>query len=133
MASKIFVLKLKDIIKTAVFAILGIVIIAAIIAFFSGSYNSAYKEGTYNSEIILYGKPVTLSVTVGKNEIESISLAELNETQEVFYPTFNSCIDEITQQVVELQSTDIELGKDYEVTGSILLDAIDNALEQAKK
>lgn len=133
MASKIFVLKLRDIIKTAVFAILGIVIIAAIIAFFSGSYRSAYKEGTYNSEIILYGQPVTLSVTVGKNEIESISLAELNETQEVFYPTFNSCIDEITQQVVEMQSTDIELNKDYEVTGSILLDAIDNALEQAKK
>ena len=133
MASKIFVVKLKDVIKTAVFAILGIVIIAAIIAFVSGSNKSAYNEGTYNSEIILYGNPVELSVTVGKNEIESISLEQLNETQSVFYPTFSSCIDEISQQVIELQSTDIELGKDYEVTGSILLNAIDNALEQAKK
>lgn len=133
MASKIFVVKLKDVIKTAVFAILGIVIIAAIIAFFSGSNKSAYNEGTYNSEIILYGNPVELSVTVGKNEIESISLEQLNETQSVFYPTFSSCIDEISQQVIELQSTDIELGKDYEITGSILLNAIDNALEQAKK
>lgn len=133
MASKIFVLKLRDIIKTAVFAILGIIIIAAIIGFFSGSFKSAYKEGTYNSEIILYGKPVTLSVTVNKNEIESVALNPLNETQEVFYPTFNSCIDEISEQVVAIQSTDIELNKDYEVTGGIILDAIDNALEQAKK
>ncbi len=133
MASKIFVLKLRDIIKTAVFAILGIIIIVAIIGFFSGSFKSAYKEGTYNSEIVLYGKPVTLSVTVGKNEIESIVLNPLNETQEVFYPTFNACIDDIAGQVVEMQSTDIELNKDYEVTGGILLDAIDSALEQAKR
>ncbi|MDO4300574.1 MAG: hypothetical protein Q4D26_04175 [Clostridia bacterium] len=133
MASKIFVVKLKDVIKTGIFAVLGIIIIAAIIAFFSGSNKSAYKEGTYNSEIILQGKSVALSVTVGKNEIESISLEPLNETQEVFYPTFNSCIDEISQQVIELQSTDIELNKDYEVTGSILLDAIDSALAQASR
>ena len=98
MASKIYVLKLKDVIKTAVFAILGIIIIAAIIAFFSGSSKSAYNEGTYNSEIILYGNPVELSVTVSKDEIESISLEQLNETQEVFYPTFSNCIDEISQQ-----------------------------------
>lgn len=133
MASKIFVVKLKDVIKTAVFAILGIIIIAAIIAFFSGSSKSAYNEGTYNSEIILYGNPVELSVTVSKNEIESISLEQLNETQEVFYPTFSNCIDEISQQIIALQSTNIELNKDYEVTGTILLNAIDNALEQAKK
>lgn len=133
MASKIFVVKLRDVIKTAVFAILGIVIIAAIIAFFSGSNKSAYNEGTYNSEIILYGNPVELSVTVSKNEIESISLEQLNETQEVFYPTFSSCIDEISQQVIKLQSTDIELNKDYEVTGGILLNAIDTALNEAKR
>lgn len=133
MASKIFVLKLRDIIRTGIFTVLGIAIIAAIIAFFCGSFKSAYNEGTYNSEIILQGKPVTLSVTVGKNEIESIVLNPLNETQEVFYPTFTNCIDDIAEQVVALQTTDIELNKDYEVTGGILLDAIDSALNQAKK
>lgn len=133
MASKIFVFKLKDIIKTAVFAVLGVIIIAAVIGFFSGSFKSTYKEGTYDSEIILYGKPVALSVTVGKNEIESIALSPLNETQEVFYPTFGSCIDDISKEVIAAQSTDIELNKDYEVTGGILLAAIDDALEQAKR
>lgn len=133
MASKIFVVKLKDVIKTTVFAILGVIIIVAIITFFSGSNKSAYNEGTYNSEIILYGSPVELSVTVSKNEIESISLEQLNETQEVFYPTFSNCIDEIAQQVVALQSTDIELSKDYAVTGTILLNAIDTALSEAKR
>ena len=133
LASKIFVFKLKDIIKTAIFAVLGIIIIGVVIAFFSGSFKSTYKEGTYNSEIVLQGKPVTLSVTVGKNEIESISLDQLNETQEVFYPVFSNCIDDVANKVVEMQSTDIELNNDYAVTESILLDAINRALDEAKR
>lgn len=133
MASKIFVFKLKDLVKTAVFAVLGIIIIGAIIAFLSGSFQSTYREGTYNSELILFGKPVTLSVTLGKNEIESISLEQLNETQEVFYPGFNNCIDDVAKRVVEMQSTDIEVNKDYAVTEGILLDAVDRAIESAKR
>ena len=73
LASKIFVFKLKDIIKTAIFAVLGIIIIGAVIAFFSGSFKSTYKEGTYNSEIVLQGKPVTLSVTVAKIKFKGIT------------------------------------------------------------
>lgn len=133
MTSKIFVIKLKDIIKTAVFALLGIVIIIAIIGFVCGGFKSTYKEGTYNSGMILYGKPVTLSVTVSGDKIENIVLNPLNETQEVFYPMFSSCIDEVAQKVLEAQSTDISLNSDYTVTGGLILDAVDNALEQAKR
>lgn len=133
MASKIFVVKLKDIIKTVVFALLGIIIIIGVIAFFSGDKKGTYNEGTYYSRIILQGNPLELAVSVDKNEILSISLDRLNESQEVFYPTFSSCIDEISAQVIEMQSTDIELDKSYEVTGGILLNAIDAALEQARR
>ena len=103
-----------------------------IIAFFNGN-KGEYKEGTYSSQIILYSNPVDLLVEIEKGEIKSITLNQLNQTQEVFYPTFSNCIDEITKEVINQQSTDIELNKDYSVTGSIILDAIDNALEQAKK
>lgn len=133
MSSKIFVVKLRDIIKTAVLALVGIIIIVGVIAFFSGDGKGKYKEGTYYSQIVLQGKPVELSVSVNKNEILSISLDTLSETQEVFYPTFSECIEDIASQVVAMQSTDIELEKNYEVTGSILLDAVDTALEQAER
>ena len=133
MASGFFVIKLKDVIKTAVFALLGVIIIAAVIVFLFGGDKNTYKEGTYTSEIILHGDPVTVSVTVSSSQIENISLQQLNDTQEVFYPTFSDCIDDISEQVIALQSTNIELDKDYEVTGTILLNAIDNALEDARK
>ena len=92
-----------------------------------------YKEGTYTSGIILHGSPVEIEVKVSKNAIESISLGDMGETQEVFYPTFNSCFDELAASVIENQSTDIEINKDYEVAEGILLNAVDNALAQAKK
>ncbi len=132
MQSRIFVVKLKDIIRTAVFAILGIAVIAAAVIFIFGG-KGEYKEGTYTSGIILHGSPVELEVKVSRNAIESITLGDMGETQAVFYPTFNSCFDELAAAVIENQSTDIELNKDYEVAEGILLDAVDNALEQARR
>lgn len=132
MQSKIFVVKLKDIIRTAVFAVLGIGIIAAVICFVLGG-KGEYKEGTYSSGIILNGSPVEVEVRVSRNEIEEITLGNMGETQAVFYPTFNSCFEELSAAVIENQSTDIEVNKDYEVSESILLQAVDNALEKARK
>ena len=46
---------------------------------------------------------------------------------------FSNCIDDVANKVVEMQSTDIELNNDYAVTESILLDAINRALDEAKR
>ena len=134
MQSKIFVVKLKDLIRTAIFAIVGIAIILAIISFISGGLNKgAYNEGTYTSTIVLHGTPVEVHVTLSKSNIESIKLGDMIETQEVFYPTFSSSFDAIATEVVENQSTSIEINKDYEVASNILLNAIDKAIEQGKR
>ncbi len=132
MQSRIFVVKLKDIIRTAVFAALGIAVIAAAIGFVF-SRGGEYKEGTYSSEIILHGSPVEVEVRVSRNAIEEITLGNMGETQAVFYPVFNSCIEELSAEIIENQSTDIELNKDYEVSEGILLQAVDRALEKARK
>ncbi len=132
MQSRIFVVKLKDIIRTAVFALLGIGIIAGALIFLFGG-KGEYKEGTYSSEIILHGSPVDVNVKVSRNEIEEITLGDMDQTQAVFYPTFNSCFEELASSVIENQSTDIEVNKDYEVSEGILLQAVDSALEKAKR
>lgn len=130
MKNKIVVLRMKDLIKKAVFLVIGIIIIFFFIGLFSGGEDSAYIPGTYKSDIVLNDKPVELNVTLDENSIKSITLSELNETQEVFYPSFNSCFEDISKNVIEAQSIDVELNSDYEVTGRILLLAIDNAVKQ---
>ncbi len=133
MKNKIVVLKMQDIVKKAIFLILGIAVIVFVISLFTGGEDTAYNSGTYQADIVLHGKPVVLNVTVDKNTIQNITLSELSETQAVFYPTFDSCFEDISNSVIEAQSTDIEVPEDYAMTGHILLSAIDSALNKARE
>ena len=133
MGAKIYVVKLKQIIR----AIAAVVIIAAVISgIISAIKNAAkptYVPGVYTSSIILHNSPVNVEVEVSAHSIESVRVLELSETQQVFYPLFASSADEIAQKIVAEQSCDIALDSDYEVTGGIILDAVRQALDQAKK
>ena len=134
MSTKIVVVKLKDILKTTMFAIIGIIILGIIIYLFIPKNNStAYNPGTYSSEIILHSNPVSVEVTVSKDEILDIALINMGETQEVFYPLFERSIDDVSAQIIENQSTDITSSVDTSMTNDILVKAVEQALEQAKK
>ncbi len=134
MSTKIVVVKLKDILKTTMFAIIGIIILGIIIyLFIPKNNNTAYNPGTYSSEIILHSNPVSVEVTVSKDEILDIALVNMGETQEVFYPLFERSIDDVSAQIIENQSTDIVSSVDTSMTNDILVKAVEQALEQAKK
>lgn len=133
MSTKIVVIKLKEVLKTALLAIIGILVLAIIVYLFIPKDNkTAYNEGTYSSDIILHNQPVSVEVTVSKNEILDIKLVNMKETQEVFYPLFERSIDDISAQIIENQSTDIE-AKNSSMTSQILVKAVEQALEEAKK
>jgi len=133
--TKIVVLQLKEIIKTAVFTIIGIGLIVLLIYMFIPKEEkeaALYNPGTYSAEIILHNNPVSIEVTVNENEIVDIKMLNMNQTQEVFYPLFDTALEQIQQDIINNQSTDINPSTDISVTGQILIDAVDNALEQAK-
>ncbi len=134
MSTKIVVVKLRDIIKKSLLTILGIIILCLIIyLFMPKGEKTTYKPGTYSSEIILHSNPVSVEVTVSKDEILNISLINMNETQEVFYPLFGRSIDDISAQIIENQNTDISASIDTSVTNDILIKAVNQALDKAKK
>jgi len=133
--TKIVVLQLKELIKTAIFIIIGIGLIVLLIYMFipkEEKETALYNPGTYSSEIILHNNPVSIEVTVNENEIVDIKMLNMNQTQEVFYPLFDTALEQIQQDIISNQSTDINPSTDISVTGQILIDAVDNALEQAK-
>lgn len=136
MSTKIVVVKLREVIKTAVFAILGLLILGIIVYLFipKGDNNNAkYIPGTYSSEIILHSNPVLVEVTVSKDEILGINLLNMRETQEVFYPLFERSINDIASQIIENQNTNIKSSINTSMTDNILVKAIDKALEEARK
>ena len=98
-----------------------------------GESKATYAPGTYTAEIILQGSPINVEVTVSRNQIENVALSNLNQSQEVFYPSFSSCIAEVSKEVVANQSTDFPRSSAYPVSEDIILQAVDKALAQAKK
>lgn len=130
--------KLSEVLKTSLLAILGIIILLAIVLFFVqkegvDGEKSVYNEGVYSSEIILHSNPVLVEVTVSKDEILSINMLNMQETQEVFYPLFERSISDISDLIIQNQSTDFQLVSDAPYTDNIIIDAVAVALKEAKK
>ena len=136
--SRFVVLQMKDIIRTGIFALIGIILLIVLIWAVvprGGPAGEAafgtFLPGTYTSYIIIHNQPISVSVTVDEDSIIYIALSEMAETQEVFYPLIRPTMAVLSQQVIDRQSTNIEAPVHAAMTSRILLDAINNALMQA--
>lgn len=142
MKTRIVVLQMSQIIRTAIFVAIGLAIIITLIWLimpnsnassegYSPAHGAVYTPGTYTAYIILHNQPISVSVSVSENEILAIELAEIGAIQEVFYPLFKPTMYNISRDVIRYQSTEIQTSAEIQFTTQILLDAINSALMQA--
>ena len=133
--SRFIVVKLKDIIKTAVFIVAAIILLAVLTVFLNKAIFSEarYDPGTYTSVMYFGNEEVSVSVTVNKNRIKDITVSEPSETVAVFYPLLSSSAKDICSKVMEEQTTEIEVSASNPVTESIVLDAIKECISLAEK
>ncbi len=133
MSTRIVVVRMKDIIKKGILILIGVLIIGAIVFFIASDKNeTSYIPGTYSSEIILNSDPVVIEVTVDENSILDIAMLNMGETQAVFYPLFEPSFETVREEILKKQSTEIET-KENAVTTSVLVGAVEKALDEAKK
>ena len=136
--SRFVVLQMKDIIRTGIFAIIGIALLIVLLwaimprgaATVEDTFGT-FVPGTYTSYIVIHNRPITVSVTVDEEAIIDIVLGEMADSQAVFYPLIQPTMADLSQQVIYTQSTEIEAPIETAVTSRILLDAINSALLQA--
>lgn len=134
--SKFMVIKLRELMKTAAFAVLGVAIIVALIYFAVGRLGDSqavYNPGVYSSQIELQNGNVLVEVKVGKTKIKKVTVSSDSETVPVFYPLFNTVSEDIGKQVVKQQTTQLDIEGDGSVTTALILDAVEESLEQARK
>ena len=137
--TKIVVLHLKELIYTAIFAVLGILLILLLIFMFlpdnkdkTTKETMKYTAGVYTSSIQLNDNAIDVEVVVDESHINSITLVNLDESTAAMYPLMQPTLDNITQQVYEKQSLeDISYGDDSQYTSMVLLNAIQSALDKA--
>lgn len=137
--TKIVVLHLKELVYTAIFATLGILLIILLIFMFlpdskdkNTKETTTYTAGVYTSSIQLNDNAIDVEVVVDESHINSISLVNLDETTAAMYPLMQPALDNLSQQIYEKQSLeDISYENDNQYTSMVLLNAIESALEKA--
>lgn len=137
--TKIVVLHLKEVVYTAIFAVLGILLILLLIfMFLPDGKNKAteetmkYTAGVYTSSIQLNDNAIDVEVVVDENHINSITLVNLDEATAAMYPLMQPALDNLTEQIYEKQSLEnISYGDDNQYTSMVLLNAIQSALDKA--
>lgn len=139
--TKIVVLHTKEVIYTGIFVVLAVVLAVLLFLMFGKNKNAdpasadaIYHAGVYTSPITLNDNTFDVEVTVDENHINSISLVNLSETTTAMYPLVEPALDALSDQIYTSQSTEnITYSEENKYTSMLLLEAIDNALDKARK
>lgn len=136
--TKIIVLHMKEIIYTAIFAVLAIVLILLLIFMFlpdkkeTGDSAQKYVPGIYTSDITLNNTALEVEVTVDESRINSIRFSNLDESITTMYPLIQPAIEDIAEQIYDTQSLEeITYSSDNPYTSQIIVNAIREALKKA--
>ncbi|MFI3238080.1 MAG: hypothetical protein R3Y47_08670 [Lachnospiraceae bacterium] len=155
--TKIFVWHMKEVIYTAIFLFLGLVLLFLLaIMFFpkestsstpsteleetidtdetTASSNGIYQPGIYTATMEVGGNPVSLQVVIETAGITDVSFVQLSETVETMYPLLSSVIETISAQLqsgTTLEAITYESTQQY--TASVILDAIEEVVALSTK
>lgn len=133
---------MKEIIYTAIFVGLGILLITLFLVMFRPKKDTvptsgdavAYVPGVYSSAITLNSQDVNVEVTVDSKKITSVTLVPLSEAVTTMYPLMQPAMDNLSPQILKNQSTkNISYPSESRYTSSVLLKAVDQALTKAQK
>ncbi len=137
--TKIVVLHMKEIIYTAIFIVLGILLIILLAFMFfpkktkHTSNQPEYVPGIYSAAVTINDTQLQIEVAVDSSHINAIRFNNLDESVSVMYPLIQPSIEYIAEQIYESQSLEnIALSEDSPYTSQLILNAIEKALEKAE-
>ena len=141
--TKIVVLRMKELIYTAIFIGLVLFLIMLFLFMFRPGKDettptadvtaASYNPGLYSASIVLGSQNVNVEVTVDAKHITSVALVPLSDSVAAMYPLMQPAMDTLAAQIVESQSLEgIEYPAGSQYTSMALMNAIETALSKAK-
>ncbi len=138
--TKIVVFHLKELVYTAIFAGLGVLLIILFWWMFSSgegksedTEDAIYIPGVYSSAIQFNDNTLEVEVIVDENHINDISFVNLEESVAAMYPLMEPALESVSEQIYQQQSTEhITSEENNQYTTEIIVSAIDEALDQAR-
>lgn len=136
--TRFVVIKMRELLKTAVFAVLGVIILVGLITFFlrmgDGESAGLYRDGSYEAALPLGQGEAAVSVEIRDGRIADVTVTDQAETVAVMYPMVEDAAEEVAQQVVRNQSAEnIAVTDTHTYSAQAVLDAVNVCLEEAKR
>ncbi|MDR1705130.1 MAG: hypothetical protein LBS19_10680 [Clostridiales bacterium] len=143
---KIIVFHIRQLFRTGAFVLAGLVVILLLIwalmpksdggqgpaaSLPGGGAEALFIPGEYSSYIVLDSTPIYVTVEVDQDKITDVRLSNLQESQDQLYPLFRPVMETLKADILEYQTTELELPTEVTQTGQVLLSAINIALSQA--
>lgn len=137
--TRIFVLHSKEIIYTALFLVFAIILVLLLVFMFRNKNDNAgatsaskYMAGVYTSSIVLNDNVVDIQVVVDNDQINSVSIVNLEESVATMYPLLQPCMDDISAQLnANVPLDQVTYSSSNQYTVAVLLEAIEKALDKA--
>lgn len=138
--TKIVVLRMKEIIYTAIFIGLAILLISLFLIMFRpkketslSSQAASYVPGVYTSSLTLGSQNINVEVTVDAEQITSVSFVSLDEAVTTMYPLMQPVMEDLESQILNSQSLEnLSYSLETRYTSQALTNAIEKALNKAK-
>ena len=139
--TKIVVLHMKEVVYTAIFIVLALVLGGVLLLMFgpgqkaetSKAAESKYQPGAYTTSISLNDNTFDVQVTVDADRIKAIELVNLSESTTAMFPLMEPALESLASQIYDSQSLDhIQYSEENKYTSMMLLDAIGAALKKAE-
>ncbi len=142
--TRIIVLRMKEIIYTAIFIGLAILLVMLFLFMFRPKKDSVstaaepaesrYIPGLYSASIVLGSQNVNVEVAVDRDRIHAITMVPLSDSVTTMYPLMQPALDSLAGQIVETQSLEgIEYPAGSQYTSMALMNAIRTAIEKAEQ
>lgn len=139
--TKIIVLHMKELIYTAIFIALGILLVILFSVMFFPKKDKGisentkkYTPGIYTSSMTLNDISLEVEVTVDENHINAIRFSNLDDTVATMFPLVQPSLESITEQICETQSLEnLSYPKDTPYTSQLIVETIQKALDKASR
>lgn len=140
--TKIVILRMKELVYTAIFAGVGIVLLLLIVYLFMGKGKSEdkqdtadmttnYQAGIYTKDITLGESTASLQVALDTDHIKSVKIVPLDESITTMYPLMEPAVESVSKQLaVGVAPKEVELTKESKYTQQIIVDAVQEILEE---
>jgi len=137
--TKIVVLRMKEIIYTAIFLGLGILLVLLLFIMFrpkqdapASSGEVRYIPGVYTTALRLGSQEANVEITVDESRIQSVSLIPLSDSVATMYPLVQPSFENLASQIRASQSLEhISFPEESRYTSQVLIQAIERTLEKA--